>query len=118
MRLQVARAEGAGISVDDQQLDSASAGIASQNNLSIEQMAGQLAQDGMTLADLRESVRQEIMVQRLRQSFAQSRITVSEGEVDAALAAQSNTTQFHLAHIVIAVPEGATAEQIASAQAR
>lgn len=118
MRLQVARAEGAGISVDDQQLDSAIAGIASQNNLSIEQMAAQLAQDGMTLADLRESVRQEIMVQRLRQSFAQSRITVSEGEVDAALASQSNTTQYHLAHIVIAVPEGATAEQIASAQAR
>ena len=66
MELQVARADGAGISVDDQQLDSALAGIASQNNLSLEQMAAQLARDGMTLADLRASVRDEIMVQRLQ----------------------------------------------------
>ena len=118
MKLQVARADGAGIVVDDQQLDSALAGIASQNNLSMDQLAAQLARDGMTVADLRASVRDEIMVQRLRQSFAQSRIAVSEGEVDAALAAQTNATQYHLAHIVIGVPEGATAEQIASAQQR
>ena len=118
MKLQVARAEGAGISVNDQELDSAVAGIASQNNLGMDQLAAQLARDGMTVADLRASVREEIMVQRLRQSFAQSRISVSEGEVDAALAAQVNATQYHLAHIVIGVPEGATADQIASAQKR
>lgn len=116
MRLQVARAEGAGISVSDQELDAALAGIASQNNLTMPQLASQLARDGMTLSDLRDSVREEIMVQRLRQSFAQSRISVSEGEVDAALAAQTNATQYHLAHIVVGVPEGATPEQIATAQ--
>ena len=42
-------------------------------------------------------------------------IQVSEAEVDAALAAQASTgTQFHLAHILVGLPEGATAEQIAT----
>ncbi|MFL7978278.1 peptidylprolyl isomerase, partial [Xanthomonas vasicola] len=55
--------------------------------------------------------------QRLRQSFAQSRISVSEGEVDTALAQQAATgSQYHLAHILIGLPEGATAEQIATGQ--
>src|SRR5690606_39397776 len=36
----------------------------------------------------------------------------------AALAAQPNTTQYPLAHIAIAVPEGATPQQLADAQRR
>ena len=116
MRLQVARADSAGIAASDQELDTALANIAGQNNFTLEELSRQLASDGMTLADLRGSVRDEIMVQRLRQSFAQSRISVSEGEVDAALASQSNATQYHLAHILVGVPEGATADQIATAQ--
>jgi len=71
----------------------------------------------MTLADLRESVRDEILIQRMRQSFAQGRVSVSEGEVDAALAnQQGGGTQYRLAHILVAVPEGASADQIATAQ--
>jgi peptidyl-prolyl cis-trans isomerase SurA len=116
MRLQVARAESAGIAVTDHELDTALANIASQNKMDLPQLAAQLANDHMTLADLRNSVRDEIMVQRLRQSFGQSRISVSEGEVDAALATQASGDQYHLAHILIGVPEGATPEQIATAQ--
>ena len=116
MRLQVARADSAGIVASDQELDTALANIARQNNFSLAELSAQLARDGMTLADLRSSVSDEIVVQRLRQSFAQSRISVSEGEVDAALASQSGATQYHLAHILVGVPEGATPDQIATAQ--
>ena len=118
-KLQVARASASGINVSDQELDRAIAGIAQQNNTDIQGLAAAVAQDGMTLADLRESVRDEIMIQRLRQSFAQGRISVSESEVDAALAnQQGGGVQYRLAHILVAVPQGATAEQIATAQAK
>lgn len=71
----------------------------------------------MGYGDFRASVRDEIIVQRLRQSFAQSRISVSEGEVDTALAQQATTgSQYHLAHILVGLPEGATADQIATGQ--
>ncbi len=115
-KLQVSRAEGSGINVSDEQVDEAVAGIAKQNNVTPEQMGAQLADDGMTIADLRSSIRDELAIQQLKQSFARSRISVSEGEVDAALASEASTTQYHLAHILVGLPEGATADQIAVGQ--
>ena len=116
IQLQVARAEASGIRVSDQELDRAISSIAQQNNTDIQGLGVLIARDGLTLDDLRQSVRDEIMVQRLRQSFAQGRVSVSESEVDAALATQAGGSQFHLAHILVALPEGATPEQIARAQ--
>jgi len=115
-RLQVARASTMGITVGDSELDSAIGGIAQQNRMTLDQLAAQLAHDGMTVSDLRASVRDEITSQRLRQTFAQGRISVSEGEVDASLSSQAGSTQYHLAHILVGVPDGATADQIAAAQ--
>lgn len=117
VKLQVGRAEGSGIRVSDEELNRAIASIAQQNGTSVDGLRQKLAADGMGYADFRASVRDEIIVQRLRQSFAQSRISVSEGEVDTALAQQATTgSQYHLAHILVGLPEGATAEQIATGQ--
>ena len=115
-RLEVARATAMGIAVSDAEVDQAVAAIAQQNSLTPEQLQAQLARDGMTLADLRASVRDEIATQRLRQSFAQGQVAVSEAEVDASLATQPVATQYHMAHILVGVPDGATADQIAAAQ--
>lgn len=118
LRLQVARATESGIRISDQELDSAVSQVAAQNNMSIDQLRAQLAKDGTTLADFRNSVRDELIVQRLRQSFAQSRISVSEAEVDAALSTQpaGGGLQYRLAHILVALPENPTPEQIATGQ--
>ncbi|PJK10525.1 molecular chaperone SurA [Lysobacteraceae bacterium NML95-0200] len=119
-RLQVNRARESGIVVSDQEVAQAIAGIAQQNGFSPEQLQAQLARDGMTMDDFRRSLHDEIAVQRLRQSFAQGRIHVSEAEVNAALAqargGMGGGMQYHLAHILVALPEGATPEQIATGQ--
>ena len=115
-RLQSARAAQTGVRVSDQEIDTAIANIARQNNLSPDQLRQQLAADGTSLPEFRSTLRDELMVQRLRQRFAQSRISVSDAEVDAALAAQGQGQQYRLAHILVAVPEGATAEQLATGQ--
>ncbi|GAB1408369.1 peptidylprolyl isomerase [Thermomonas brevis] len=118
MRLQVTRATDAGITTSEQELEGAIQGIAQQNGMTIDQLRQRLAEDGMTYAGFRGSLREEIMTQKLRQSFAQSRINVSEAEVDAAMATASavGAQQFHLAHILVATPESPTPEQIATAQ--
>ncbi|WNH50941.1 peptidylprolyl isomerase [Stenotrophomonas oahuensis] len=117
VKLQVARAESSGIKVGDQELNQAISAIAQQNGTSVDALRQRLAGDGVDFNDFRASVRDEITVQRLRQSFAQSRISVSEGEVDAALKQEATTgTQYHLAHILIALPEAASADQIATGQ--
>ena len=118
MRLQIARATDAGITASDEDLERAVQGVAEQNGMSVDQLRGRLAQDGMSFAEFRNNMRDEIVSQKLRQSFAQGRINVSEAEVDAALATASTTAsqQFHLAHILIGAPDGATPEQLAVAQ--
>lgn len=117
VRLQVAQAEQTGIQVSDQELDAAVNAVAQQNQMSLQQLQQQLARDGMSFNDFRESLRDEIATQRLRQRFAQTRVSVTESEVDNALASQTaGGTQYQLAHILVALPEGATAEQIALAE--
>lgn len=119
VKLQLARAEQTGVRVTDQEIDGAIAGMARQNRLSLEQLRQQLAAEGENYADFRDSVRDELMIQRLRQRFAQSRIAVSEAEIDAALAAQKSAgMHYHLAHILVALPEGATPEQIKTASGK
>lgn len=118
LRLQIARATTAGVTATDQDLEQAVQGVAQQNGLTVDQLRARLAQDGLSFQDFRNSLRDEIITQKLRQSFAQGRISVSEAEVDAAMATASATAsqQFHLAHILVATPEGASPEQIATAQ--
>ena len=119
VKLQVARAEGSGIQVGGEELNRAIASIAQQNGTDADGLRQRLAAEGMNFEDFRKSVREEIITQRLRQSFAQSRISVSEGEVDAALAQQNaGGMQYHLAHILVALPDGASSEQISTGQSK
>src|SRR5690606_26797208 len=96
-------------------VDRTLAAIAEQGGGTLDNLAAQLAADGLSLASFRESVRDELLVQRLRQRFAQSQVRVSDAEVDAALESE-DTRQYRLAHILVGVPEGATAEEIALGQ--
>ncbi len=118
MHLQLARATDSGITASDEDLERAVQGVAQQNNMSVDQLRERISKDGMSFADFRNNLRDEIITQKLRQSFAQGRINVSEGEVDAAMANASAAAsqQFHLAHILIGTPESASPEQIATAQ--
>ena len=115
VRLQVARADATGVQVSDADVDRAVAAIAQQNGATPQQLAQQLAADGLSLDGFRDSVRDELKIQRLRQRFAQTQVRVSDAEVDAALASQ-DTRQYRLAHILVAMPEGPSAEQIAAGQ--
>jgi len=115
VRLQTAQATQTGVRVSDEEIDNAISNIAAQNKLTPDQLRQQLARDGMSYDDFRSSLRDELLTQRLRQRFAQTRISVSEAEVDAALSNQSGE-QYHLAHILVALPDGATPEQIATGQ--
>lgn len=117
IKLQSNRAAATGVRVSEQEIDSAIGNIARQNQASVDQLRQQLASEGISFAEFRTTVREEMTIQRLRQRFAQSRVSVSDAEVDAALAAQAGgNRQYRLANILVALPEGATAEQIETAQ--
>lgn len=116
VQLQTTRARSTGIRVSDEELDTAVAAIARQNNLTPDQLRQQLAREGVAFSEFRNSLRDELAVQRLRQRFAQSSIVVTDAEVDAAMASQTGGNQYQLANILVALPNGATPEQITTGQ--
>lgn len=119
VKLQVARAAESGIRIGDAELTNAVNAVAQQNGTTPDGLRQRLEADGMSFDEFRSSLRDEITIQRLRQSYAQSRVQVSEGEVDAAIAAQAATgVQYRLAHILVAVPDGASADQISTGKSK
>jgi peptidyl-prolyl cis-trans isomerase SurA len=116
LRLQVARARDSGIRVSDAELQQAVAGIANQNKMTAEQLRQRLATDGISYDEFVSNLRDEMLVNRLKQRYIQSRVQVSEGEVDQLLATREvGNREVRLATIQIALAEGATPAQIREA---
>lgn len=119
-RIQVQRAEQTGIRVDDETLNQAVRNIAQRNNLTLDQFRRALEADGFNYAKFREDIRHEIMISRLQQRNVDNRIQVSEQEVENFLAERGNLGRedvlYKLSHILIAVPDGASPEQIQQAR--
>jgi peptidyl-prolyl cis-trans isomerase SurA len=119
MRLQLQRAESAGVRIADLELEQAISRIAQQNKLSLEQMRAQLGAEGSSYDEFRQQLREELTAQRLRQQIAQSRVVVSDTEIDIALASESlKRGEVHIGMILVALPDGADAEQIGTAKTK
>jgi peptidyl-prolyl cis-trans isomerase SurA len=117
IRLQLARAEQTGIRVNDTELDQSVMRLAQQNNVSLDQLRASLERDGFSYAEFRDTMRDELAVQRLRQRFVQSRVNVTDTEVDILLASESlKRGEVRLSHILVGVPDGASAAQIQAAR--
>ena len=105
-----------GVRIDDVQVERTIARIAQDNKLSADQFRVAVEREGITYAKYREDMRNEITVQRLRDREVDSKIAVSDAEVDnflATVAAQTGgETEYRLSHVLVLVPEQASADQI------
>jgi peptidyl-prolyl cis-trans isomerase SurA len=116
-RVQVQAATDVGIRIDDASVEQALADVARQNQVSVADLRQRMAADGINFDRYRRELRDEIAVVRLRDRELESRVRVSEQEIDRPLverqaaAAAAEPTQIHLAQILVAVPEASTAEQ-------
>lgn len=121
-KLQLQNAEETGIRVDDDTLNQAVLSIAQRNNMTLDQFRRALEADGYSFAQFRENIRDEILIGRLQQRNVDERIQVSDQEIDNVLANQKAQTgdgkTYHLRHILVAVPEAASPEQIQAARAK
>ena len=116
-RLQIQRAQGTGIRVTDNDVDQAIQRIAQQNQIDMSQLRGALARDGVDYDEFRKQTKEQILVQRLQQRIMQSSGQVTDAEVDTMLSSGNvKTGEIHLAHILIATPENASADQIKTAK--
>lgn len=119
--LQASAAERAGIRIDDAALTAGLTDIARQNNLTLEQFKEQLDHTpGSSYAEVREQVKREMQINRLRQRRMQDRIRITDQDVQNFLKSPNGqaelATEYRLGHILVALPEAATPAQIAEAQ--
>lgn len=121
-RAQLQLAKENGMRVDDLMLDRALQRMAEQNKMSIQEFRNQIEKEGTSFAAFREEIRDDIMMQRIREREVDRKIQVSELEVDNFLAAEEKSTsarqELNLAQILIRIPENASADQIAQRRTR
>jgi peptidyl-prolyl cis-trans isomerase SurA len=114
--VQAQRAERLGLKISDEQVNSALAEIAQRNNLQLAQLPAALAQQGIDYAAFRDNMRKEITMQALRQRDVLSKISVTPRELEQYLERlkklPSETTEYNLSHILLAIPPDATQAQV------
>ncbi len=108
-----------GIRITDSQLNQAMQRVARQNNISLSELRNELIAEGIDYNNYRETVRRELAISTLSRQYSQRNATVSEAEVDEfikASGADTSNLEYRLSHILIALPDAATPEQVSAAQ--
>ena len=115
-RVQLQQARDNGVKIDDQQLDQTLQRIAAGNRLSLAAFRQAIEQDGIYWARFRDDIREEMTIGRLREREVDQRIIVSDAEIDAFIEREEKggaaNEEVELAHILVRVPESATAEML------
>lgn len=121
-QLQLQLAARTGIRVGDETLNQALRRIAEDNGLTLSQFRDVLEQDGYNFPSFRENIRRELIISQLHKREINDRVTVSEAEIDNFLTTQrkrgNQDVQYQLGHVLIAVPEAASPEQLQAARAK
>src|SRR5712692_4201332 len=104
------------------ELDRTVSRVAEGNKLSLTEFRKTLERDAINFDGFREELRNEILMNRLRDREVTAKITVSEGEIENLLLEQGErkdiATEYNIAHILVRVPEQATPEQLEARRAR
>ncbi len=114
-RIQLQRAKEIGLTVSDNDLDQALHRIVQDNHLTMDEFRQVLLQEGTNVNAFREEIRDEMLIQRLKEQAINERVNVTESEIDNFLENQANSPtaneEYRIAHILIH-----TSEQMDEAQ--
>ena len=121
-KAQLQLAKDTGLRVDEGQLDRAVQRVAQSNNMSLAEFRGALERDGVPYNAWREDLREQMLLNRLREREVDDRIQVSDSEVDLFLSdlktRPDNRVEYNVSHILVRVPEQATPDRIEAARVR
>jgi peptidyl-prolyl cis-trans isomerase SurA len=113
--IQAQHAKRVGLTVSDEQLNSALQEIASRNKIPFDQLPTALATQGVDYKQYRESMRKELTLSTLRQRDVIAHINVSPHDLEQFLTRQQTSAandEFNVSHILLSLPEAATPQQL------
>jgi len=108
-----------GIKISDSQLNQAMQRLARQNEMSLSDFRRALIADGLDYEKYRQTLRREITISNLQRQYSQRNATISEAEVDEFIeqsVSDEASYEYRLSHILIALPDAATPDQVNQAQ--
>ena len=114
VRVQTQRAEMAGIRIDDRELNEVLTNLAQENDMSLSQFADALRSQGTDYLTVREQIRDELAINRIRGREVEGRINVSENDIDIHLAQQegrAEDAEYRLQHILIGLRDGISPDE-------
>ncbi len=118
-KLQRQIAEKSGAQVSEEMLQNAIAEIAHNNKMTPAQFRANLDKQGINYKQFSQSISNEIIVNQMRSREIGSRIKVTDNEINHYIETHSNINDndsYHLGHILIALPETASAKAIQKAK--
>jgi peptidyl-prolyl cis-trans isomerase SurA len=111
-----------GIRVDDTTVERTILRVAEENKLSPEEFRKVLEREGIPYANYREDLRKQLIIQRVREREVDSKVNVSDAEVDnylATIASQAGgEDEYQLSHVYISVPEQASPDAVEASRKR
>ena len=120
--LQLQIAETNGIAVDDSLLNSEIKGLAEKNGVTLTEFRDILERDGYSYGQFRDDLRKQLTIMQVRRQMVTSRIKVNDQEIDNLLAtlksSGAGSVEYHLGHILVAIPEAASPAEVQAAEAR
>ncbi len=119
--VQLQFAKEVGLRIPDNELDVALRRIAENNRMSLVAFRDALEREGIAWRRFREEIREEMTLARLREREVESRIAISDGEIDNYLAHPEQTNQsalVALGHIIVRVPEQVDPAKLSKLRAR
>ena len=121
-RAMVTLARETGQRVEEPELDRVVANVASQNKLTMPELRERLKADGMDFRTFRENLRDQMLMERVREREVQKRINITDGDIDRYLeerqAKADSNPQLNIAQVLIPVPDKSTEAQAAERKAR
>ncbi len=113
--IQSQHAKRVGLTVSDEQLNSALQEIAGRNKIPFDQLPTALEAQGVDYKQYRESMRKELTLSTLRQRDVIAHINVTPHELDQFLTRQQTSAandEFNVSHILLSLPAAATPQQL------
>lgn len=111
VQLDLARSNNINLSEDE--LNQVMTKLAQDNKLDLTQFRLALINQGLNYEEFREQIRQEVLINRIKVKQVDNRVSVTASEVENYLkssAALDKDSEYHLLHILIALPEAASPE--------
>ena len=118
--IQMQIAERAGIKISDSELNQTLSRVSGQNNLSLEDFRIKLESEGTSYRSFRDTIRKELIIQRVQRGKVGAKIDISEQEIENFINSEEGESQlaeqYNVQHILLSVKSGLTENEIEEIQ--